>query len=82
MLKNTVNTFVLAAIAASEVSAETDADGNFVPGPVAVIHGMNSSCPMEFWVDAIAEAIDYKAVVKCIEVGDGITTSLFERNEW
>ena len=62
MLKNTVNTFVLAAIAASEVSAETDADGNFVPGPVAVIHGMNSSCPMEFWVDAIAEAIDYKAV--------------------
>lgn len=53
-----------------------------MPGPIAVIHGMNSSCPMEFWTEAIAEAIEYKAVVKCIEFGDGITDSLFFRNDW
>ena len=28
------------------------------------------------------QAIDYKAVVKCIEFGDGITDSLFFRNKW
>lgn len=72
----------LAAFAVSGVQAETDADGNFVPGPVAVIHGMNSMCPMEFWTGSIERAIDYKAVVKCIEYGDGITDSLFFRNEW
>ena len=43
---------------------------------------MNSSCPMEFWTEAIEKAIDYKAVVKCIEFGDGITDSLFFRMDW
>ena len=72
----------LATFAVSGVQAETDENGNFVPGPIAVIHGMNSSCPMEFWTQAIEKAIDYKAVVKCIEFGDGITDSLFFRMDW
>ena len=81
MLLNKFSTVTIAAMAISGVSAETNEKGEFVPGPIAVIHGMNSSCPMEFWTEAIAEAIGFKAVVKCIEVGDGITSSLFERNE-
>ena len=82
MLKNAVSAVTLAAVAVSGVSAETNANGEFVPGPIAVIHGMNSSCPFGHWTRAISRSINHKAVVKCIEVGDGITSSLFEHVEW
>ena len=82
MFTNALSTVTLAAIATSQVSAEINENGEFVPGPVLVIHGMNSACPFSPWTEAIAESIDYKAVVKCLEVGDGITSSLFERNEY
>ena len=37
---------------------------------------------MQGWVDGIAESIDNRAVVKCIEIGDGETTSMFMRMRW
>ena len=50
--------------------------------PVALLHGVDDSCPQTAWTDYISEAIDYQAVVKCVEVGDGVATSIFERMKW
>ena len=51
--------------------------------PVALLHGVNGSCgQVQSWVDMIAESIDHEAVVKCVEVGDGETTSMFEQMKW
>lgn len=51
--------------------------------PVALLHGVNGSCPqIHSWTEMIAEAIDNQAVVKCVEVGDGENTSMFERMKW
>ena len=54
-----------------------------VSAPVALLHGVNGSCPqVSGWVDMIANSIDHEAVVKCVEVGDGNITSMFERMNW
>ena len=50
--------------------------------PVALFHGIDDSCPQQNWLDAISEGIDYAAPVKCIEIGDGRISSIFERMNW
>ena len=50
--------------------------------PVALIHGIDDSCPQTSWTDMISNAIGNKAVVKCVEIGDGRNTSIFERIKW
>lgn len=50
--------------------------------PVALFHGVNSACPYSEWEALISEGIDYQAVVKCVEIGDGRLSSMFERMEW
>ena len=51
--------------------------------PVVLLHGVNSSCAgQQNWADSIADAIDHQAVVKCVEIGDGKNTSMFERMKW
>jgi len=51
-------------------------------GPVAIFHGINSHCPTDDWSQMILDGIDYAAVVKCVEIGDGVISSIFERMEW
>jgi len=67
---------VASSMFASSVLAEV--------APVVVFHGLNGNCSpqMDGWVEMIEEGIDYAAPVKCIEIGDGNTTSIFERMEW
>ena len=51
--------------------------------PVLVLHGLNGNCPqIHSWVTDIEAEIESQAVVKCIEIGDGNTTSIFERMQW
>ena len=50
--------------------------------PVALFHGINDHCPQTEWIDAISEGIDYAAPVKCIEIGNGNISSIFERMNW
>ena len=51
--------------------------------PVVVLHGLNGDCPqIAGWVSRIEMEIGSQAVVKCIEIGDGKTTSIFERMDW
>ena len=55
---------LIAALATAEVA------------PVAYFHGWTSSCEYDAnWPVAISKAIDGAAVVKCVEVGDGVSTS-------
>ena len=47
--------------------------------PVLVLHGLNGNCnQIHSWVEMTADAIEHQAVVKCIEIGDGNITSIFE----
>ena len=51
--------------------------------PVAFFHGVDDSCKNQaYWLNMIEEGIDYAAPVKCVEIGDGKITSIFERIEW
>lgn len=50
--------------------------------PVALFHGVNSSCPQTEWTDRISAGINDAAVVKCVEIGNGNLSSMFERLEW
>jgi hypothetical protein len=50
--------------------------------PVALFHGVNDSCPQNSWTNLISEGIGGQAVVKCVEIGDGRISSIFERMEW
>ena len=51
--------------------------------PVALFHGVDDSCnSMGSWINLIEEGIDYVAPVKCVEIGDGRISSIFERMEW
>ena len=47
--------------------------------PVLVLHGLNGNCnQIHSWVEMTGDAIEHQAVVKCIEIGDGNITSIFE----
>ena len=46
--------------------------------PVALLHGITDHCPRPDWSDKIERALDYRAVVKCVEAGDGEIWSIFE----
>ena len=51
--------------------------------PVALFHGVDDACKNQgSWIDLIEEGIEYAAPVKCIEIGDGRVSSIFERMEW
>ena len=52
--------------------------------PVVLLHGVNNSCAAQGpqWVDAISRGIDNRAVVKCVEIGNGNIASIFERMTW
>lgn len=50
--------------------------------PVAVFHGVNSACPMTSWTDRISAGIKDAAVVKCVEIGNGKISSMFEKMDW
>ena len=69
------NILALAAFSQATSSESTVA-------PVALLHGVDDSCPQTKWTNYISEAINYQAVVKCVEVGDGQITSMFERMNW
>ena len=50
--------------------------------PVAVFHGVDGSCDLvKSWISAIEEGIDYAAAVKCVEIGNGKNTSMFQTIE-
>ena len=84
--------FVLSLCAAYCVAVETtnhDSEdqlvvfNNVTTGtPVALFHGVDDNCKnVQEWVDAIAEGINYTAPVKCVEIGDGRVTSVFDKIE-
>lgn len=50
--------------------------------PVALFHGVADHCPQTSWTNLISKGIDNAAVVKCVEIGDGYISSIFERMEW
>ena len=50
--------------------------------PVALFHGIDDRCPQQEWLDYISKGINYAAPVKCVEIGTGKLTSIFERVEW
>ena len=65
------------------VPASTDSIQEGTIAPVVVLHGLNGDCnQIHAWVTDIATEIGDQAVVKCIEIGDGEATSIFERMEW
>ena len=70
-----VKSLLLAALSQAAATESTVA-------PVALLHGVDDSCPQTAWTDYISEAINNQAVVKCVEVGDGVATSIFERIKW
>jgi hypothetical protein len=52
--------------------------------PVVLLHGVDDSCAGSgnSWADAISRGIDNRAVVKCVEIGNGKIASIFERMTW
>jgi hypothetical protein len=63
------------AVLMAAVSAEV--------APVALFHGVDDSCKSTGpWINLIEEGIDYAAPVKCVEIGDGRVSSIFERMQW
>lgn len=47
--------------------------------PIVLLHGVTDSCPKDDWTTMISESIKYEAPVKCVEIGDGKISSMFER---
>lgn len=86
--------FALASAAATVVSAKMFwGEGNLPEvydrvyddeiAPVVVLHGLNGNCnQIQQWVTDIDTEIGGQAVVKCLEIGDGNVSSIFERMEW
>ena len=51
--------------------------------PVVILHGIDSDCnDIHAWITDIAIEISNRAIVKCVEIGDGKVTSIFERMKW
>ena len=51
-------------------------------GPVVLFHGIDDLCPMPEWEEYISLAINDLAPVRCMEIGSGRLTSIFDRIEW
>ena len=50
---------------------------------MVVLHGIDDDCNnVHTWVNDIAVEIENRAVVKCVEIGEGKVTSIFERMNW
>lgn len=54
-----------------------------VKRPVAIFHGIDDSCNgIREWVWKIQDALDYAVPVKCVEIGSGRLSSIFEMIPW
>ena len=71
----------LTGLASASQLVNVDNDDATV-APVALLHGVTDSCPQTNFTDKISAAIGNAAVVKCVEIGDGANTSVFERIKW
>ena len=75
--------FATAAKAAQLLDITEMKETNQTVAPIALLHGVDSGCgSVGGWVDMIKNATNDETVVKCVEIGDGRTTSKFMRMQW